>query len=234
LDRYQLRARVQPATPVALPLAITLAVVFGVQRDLTSGLIAFAAAAGVLYFVAHLVRDRGRQLEPSLWASWGGAPTSQLLRGSSGRGSEEIDRRRWLVMHRLMPEATVREDPPSEPEIEIYVGMLRERTRGSDTFPRVAAENAGYGFRRNMLGLRRLGMLTSASALAVAVAVLFWHVANGDGHQAAVLAAPAIFDAICLVAWWIVVTSGWVKEQGFDYAEALLGAAENPAPTPIS
>jgi hypothetical protein len=233
-DLYQFRARVQPATLVALPLAVTLAAVFGAQRDVASGLIAFAGAAGVLYFVAHLVRDRGGRLEPSLWASWGGAPTSQVLRGSSGRGSDELDRRRWSVMRRLMPESAISEGPPSESEIEIYVGILRERTRSADAFPRVAAENAGYGFRRNMLGLRLLGLLGSGVALAVVLAVLISRLVSGDGHGDAILALVAVFDILCITAWCFVVKADWVKEQGFHYAEALLGAAESLAPSPTS
>ena len=227
MDRYQMRARVQPATLTAMPLALTFAVVLGLQRDLLSGLFGFLGAAGVMYFIAHLVRDRGRSLERSLWQSWGGAPTTQLLRGSSDRSSQAVIQRRWAVMSKLVPESSGDTDRPNEGDIETYVAVLRERTRSAENFPLVAAESAAYGFRRNMLGLRPIGIGSSVVALITAASVLVQHAVAGDGHQNTVLAVTALLDALFLSAWLFIINGGWVKEQAFNYAEALLGAAEN-------
>ena len=90
----------------------------------------------------------------------------------------------------------------------------------------MASELAGYGFRRNLLGLRPLGIgLSAASAvLAVAVAVVAV-VHHRHGHVVAFGATCAV-DLVALITWIKVVTSEWVRVQGFAYAQALLGAAE--------
>ena len=96
---YEYQARIRPAILTALPVGLTLVVVLGLSRNFLAGILSAAAATGVSYFVAHLVRDRGRRLEPGLWISWGGTPTTQLLLGISSE-SEAVRRRRWALIAR--------------------------------------------------------------------------------------------------------------------------------------
>jgi len=155
---YEYQARIRPAILTALPVGLTLVVVLGLSRNFLAGILSAAAATGVSYFVAHLVRDRGRRLEPGLWTSWGGTPTTQLLLGISSE-SDAVRRRRWALMRILQPTIGGAPDaPPSEGDVEAYVGQLRELTRDGAEYPLVASELAGYGFRRNLLGLRPLGI----------------------------------------------------------------------------
>lgn len=225
LDRYQLRARVAPALLCIVPASLTVAVITGVGRGAVAGVISFAPSSGVTYLVAHLVRDRGRRLEPSLWASWGGAPTTLLLKGLSGE-LPAVVARRWTVMRRLMPELVgpTGGSPPDDADAEIYIQRLRETTRGRLAFPLVAAENMGYGFRRNMLGLRPLGILLGACGAVAAAA--FVVVRAHHPNRIEPLEVVGLLDVVAILFWSIKVRGEWVKSQAFDYARALLGAAE--------
>jgi hypothetical protein len=114
---------------------------------------------------------------------------------------------------------------PTEEDAEIYTMQLRERTRDSDTYPLVISELAGYGFRRNLLGLRPLGLVASGAAFLAAVYAFGWSLSVGHEDLVRTAGLSAALDAISIVLW--ARTSGqWVRSQAFAYARALLNAAE--------
>ena len=235
LDTYQHRSRVQPAFLCFLPATFTLAATFGFARGPVTGLLAIAGATGLTYLIAIFVRDRGRRIEPALWESWGGKPTTQLLRAPVDDNLGAL-RRRWKVMSQLQPELRRHDDvdAPSDEAIDDYVGFLREVTRNNDDYRLVATENAGYGFRRNMLGLRPLGMILSGAAAIWAVTALGIALANGHRSHALLAAVDLLLDLGSWYSWARVISPSWVKEQAFNYARALLGAAEKLSSTKSS
>ena len=79
-DRYTWHARTLPVyfTSVSAILAIAAALPEGLNLPL-------ASASGVVfvplsYFFSQVGSDFGKHLEPSLWRSWGGPPTTRYLR----------------------------------------------------------------------------------------------------------------------------------------------------------
>ncbi len=226
VDSFQYRSRVQPALLCVLPLSLTLALVLGLSGSALSGAISFAASTGVFYFIATLVGDRGKRLQDELWSSWGAPPTTLLLRGDA-EDSVEVRTRRWQLMRGIMRDGIIEIDgaAPSDGEIEVYVARLRELTRDRDQFHLIAAENAGYGFRRNTLGLRPLGICLGLVALGVAV-VASLVALPAHSTQAALFGAAAVGNLIVIALWIWAVSRNWVKRQAFNYANALLGSAE--------
>src|SRR5690348_9817710 len=79
-DTYTRRARFEPALVVILPLGLAAIAWFpdGIPgwKILSALIITFGGAA----LMSQLARDLGKRKEPALWKSWGGPPTSQLLR----------------------------------------------------------------------------------------------------------------------------------------------------------
>lgn len=71
-DKYSLRARVQPAFFTLLPLAFTIAVWFPSLHKMGSALFGLALTGGLIGFLAHFSRTRGRSVEPGLFKEWGG------------------------------------------------------------------------------------------------------------------------------------------------------------------
>src|SRR5260370_27884247 len=92
-DAYSLRARLQPALLAVLPAALAIFAWIGPSARWLASLWTIFGTAGGTYLLAVIARNRGRQLEPALWQSWGGAPTTQLLRH---RGpANPVLRQRW-------------------------------------------------------------------------------------------------------------------------------------------
>jgi hypothetical protein len=227
LDSYSHRSRIQPAFLGLLPATVTLATTMGFSRGLVSGIIAVAGSTGLTYLIAMFVRDRGRRIQKALWASWGGKPTTQLLKMPLDETEGTLQRRRAL-MRKLMSESSLQGDqsPPSDDAIEDYVGRLRELTRDRNEYPLVAHENAGYGFRRNLLGLRRLGIALSALSTAWAAVATGLALSHHEAAHATLYGVVLVGDVGAAFLWVRVITGDWVKEQAFHYARALFGAAE--------
>jgi hypothetical protein len=219
LDAYNRKARLAPAALASLPGALFL-IAAAVKPTAESSLCTAGVAALTLLMCA-LVRDRGRAIEPGLWRSWGGPPTSARLRwGSDGQAAtRSLHDRVCAATNVSLPDAAAQSDDPAEAErvYEHAVLVLREHTRDEALFPLVAAENAEYGFRRNLLGLRGLALATAALTLAASVPLLV------DGHTRYVL--PAVASVIAIGGWRWLISPDWVRLAAERYAEQLLGAA---------
>jgi hypothetical protein len=83
-DEYTRKARLAPALFVTLPIFLAAISFFPDQISLTivpSLLVCF----GVMRFMSQIARDRGKAIEPDLYESWGGTPTTNLLRHRSNQ-----------------------------------------------------------------------------------------------------------------------------------------------------
>jgi hypothetical protein len=224
LDAYSQRARLAPAALAAgPPIVLAGGSVLALERS--GGIVGFLLAA-LLLALCGLVRGRGRSIEPRLWADWGGAPTTSLLRWS-GSVPEHTQRRRHALLESILGEALPTRaeeeaDPKAaDPRYETAVAALRDLTRSRANFPLVAEENAEYGFRRNALGLKPVAIVIAAAAGLAAVILASAESAPGHFLPAAAVAAGAI------VAWTVVVRPVWVRAAAERYAERLVETCES-------
>src|SRR5690242_13712663 len=85
LDLYERKARLTPGLFMVSPVAFTIATL-GLKKfpaiSVAGGVL---AAAGGSYLLAVLVASAGRRAQTHLYASWGGTPTTQLLRTRSAK-----------------------------------------------------------------------------------------------------------------------------------------------------
>lgn len=219
-DTYARRARLAPSALAALP-ALAL---FGgglislVEED---SALAFCLGAGGLALCG-FVRDRGARIQAGLWQKWGGAPTTRRLRWRDNEIGTATDRHRRLeqVLGTTLPSADEESDDPDEADRRYAdaVTALRELTRPRDRFALVFEENMDYGFRRNCLGLRPVGIVIGAVVLASSLVLVL--TGDSDGrYLLAVLAA-----AIASLGWSLLVTPEWVKTAADRYADRLMDA----------
>lgn len=216
-DAYTRKARLAPAVLASVP-AIGLLAAGAVAPTASSSPVALTVGAlGIA--VCGAVRDRGRGLEPTLWASWGGAPTLRRLRwrnSADGQATARLHERLAAIVGAPLPTRSDEQADPASADrrYDDVIAELRERTR--DGFPLVLAENAEYGFRRNALGLRPVALCVAALCFVVSVAL-----AVGLGHEAfAGAAAVALLDG----ALWRRVSPSWVRRAADVYADRLLDA----------
>lgn len=227
-DEYTRRARLGPAVLTGLPaLALSGAAAFSPQDTLRlSGIV-----LGVITIVVcGLVRDRGRELQPTLWQRWGGSPTVRRLRwrdSTNPAATQRLhDRINAVVDHRL-PDAAAEQANPNDAyaRYEEAVASLRTLTREKDRFRLVFEENMECGFRRNALALRRIAISIASLVLLVSMALLVF----GDGNLASRFVRWGTTGGISLIMlgyWWRIVSEEWCKLSGELYADRLLEAVD--------
>lgn len=229
-DHYSRRARLQPLLLCAAPAAV-VALAVGVDDTWMARIATATVTFGIVAAAMAAARDRGTGLQERLWQDWGGSPTTTLLLSTSESRSPQLRHHREHV-RRLLPDLDPlsddrdRQDPDgSRVTIERYVAHLRERTRDPARFPIVCDANADYGFRRNVLSLRPVGLVVCAVGVMISLAGMAASIIGSLDRHAAFLAVAA---ALCAGGgiWWWRRDARWVRLQAERYASALLDAAE--------
>jgi hypothetical protein len=144
------------------------------------------------------------------------------------------------VPNLVMPTASAERHDPKAAD-DVYVSAtkwLKEIMR--KVAPLVDTENAQYGFRRNMRGMKLFGFMGAFIALTVSLSAIglqvdVWPTAAAEIKPFLVelrnAATPAVwgaivFDLLAVLAWGLGVTDDWVQAAAEQYAEALFATFE--------
>ena len=201
-------------------------------------------AAGGTAVVAQVGRELGRRKEPNLWNSWGGPPTTRLLRHRCLPGDSTLSPglrqqvEEWIGYP--LPTQEKEEACPewADTKYEKAVTSLREATRDTSRFPLVFAENANYGFRRNLWGLR-----PSGTAVAVVLSLFswtllsltiwgrpwpdpWWNVLANPDSVAVIRIMVAVANTVFAGFWLFWVKPAWVEVVANAYALRLLESVQ--------
>ena len=244
VDPYTFRARVQPALIVILPAGFLLFALLPDHPFFVAAFFGLLSAAGATSIVAQVGRDPGLKKQASLWRSWGGPPTTRLLRHRRQPGDSELAPRlrqqveEWAGYS--LPTMEEEEASPSQADekYEEVVKSLLEATRDRDRFPLVFAEVVNYGFRRNIWGLRVVGFPTSVILASFSWALLvltvwgrpwpdpWWDIVPNPDSVAVIRLTIAIANT-CLAAFWVFwVKNSWVKTVADIYAKRLVESVQ--------
>ncbi len=118
-------------------------------------------------------------------------------------------------------------DPRAADEIyEAWCTVLRDRTRDRKQFNLIFTENCSYGFRRNLWGMKSVGIGLALVGLA-GVALIPWidPSARAAPRVGTVIVTGGI-NALLLLGWLFVITPAWVRTPADEYAQRLLEACE--------
>ncbi len=242
IDPYDKQARLYPGLIVFIPIAVLVVFLYGGQNLFASSLLSILGFSGAAYLLASTARNAGKRIEERLFTAWGGKPTTQLLRHSDLR----IDMHTKERIHLILSQGIGKQLPTLDQEIakpsdadELYkacVVWLINNTRDIKKFPLVFKENIAYGFRRNMLGLKTIGIF-------VAVISIFWvllyaqvftfttpYFNFGNLLQADIKTlVPLIVSTIILIIWILLVNESSLKQVSYAYAERLLHSCDTLA-----
>jgi hypothetical protein len=231
-NEYARNARLKPALLVSLPLA-TLTIGYGLKSSIMLGaLFGPLAAAGFTYLLAHLTRDFGVRRQVELFRSWGGKPSITKLRhrdvSLNPYTRARYHQKAAELLGRPMPTVAEEEADPAAADslYEAYSNVLLERTRDTKVFRLLFEELVSYGFRRNLLSMKTLGLWLCIFCT-VCEAVLLVRVFRITGQIEASNALFAGLDLFLLLCWWLLITPNWVRRAADAYAERLLAASEN-------
>jgi hypothetical protein len=227
VDAYTTRARIIPGLLAVLPLAITVyAWKPGDLLDWNS-LGGIIAAFGGTILLAFIARDLGKAAEDRLYKKWGGRPT-ELLMMHSGPVDRALRARRHAALRVLFPDVPV---PTAAEEVAdrdavyqrftTFTTLIITRYRTiKDKYPLVFEENCTYGFRRNMYGLRPIGVAVSAiTSIALALA-LFIGFSSHDPVPVIALALEAV-NVVMFLIWMAWVNEDAVRKSADLYASRL-------------
>ncbi len=233
IDPYGRQARLFPALIAILPAALLLVAWFPSLWTTLGVLVSLATSLGVRLLFSQLGRDRGKRCEKRLYQSWGGKPSVSLLRHRDDRIDDHTKTRYRDFLQRKLPALTLPSaaeetgDPVAADKIyESVTAWLLTQTRDTKKFSILFKENIAYGFRRNLWGLKPLGLTISVLGVATSTAILAYQsVANGAAPAPEVLIATIAVWALLFV-WIFIVTPEWVRLPAEAYGAQLLAACD--------
>jgi hypothetical protein len=187
---------------------------------------------GGAFFLTQLARDAGKRHEVSLFEKWGGLPSITIFRHRDVRLDAITKARYHKKLAGLVKEAKApspeqeKADPAAADAVyAAWSNYLRVNTRDTKKFGLLFQENVAYGYRRNVWGLRAMGIKTSLASLVVC-GVRLYCVYSKSGEIDAALVAAAAFAAIMLLLWIFLFSGDWVRIPADAYAARLAECVE--------
>jgi hypothetical protein len=173
-DKYQRVARVYPALIIVAPAIVAAATTIPTlhTQTWTAHAVTVAILLALLFAFTNIVRTCGRNLEPSLWNSWGGPPSTRMLLWSDATMSEAwkekahgvVKESVGIELHSKRKESHNQEEAKKlicDSFSQVKTILDLEKPGG-----RHQVHNIEYGFCRNLMGACWLGMgLSAASAV---------------------------------------------------------------------
>lgn len=235
LDKYAWQSRLLPALIVLLPVALAVLAWMPKVESAAKPILTAVSGAGALLLLAYIARDAGKRAERRLLAGWGGLPTTLMLRHSDTRVDPVTKRRYHDALAEIVPgvhlptQSEEQADPQHADSVyEACVKYLRSQTRDTKKYSLLMTENIGYGFRRNLFGLRSVGFVFVLTGLIGCV----WKMAFDHRAGAAMSPTTVICLLLCLAlafVWMAVVTEVLVRQGADDYAVRLLESIDQLA-----
>lgn len=233
LDHYQRAAHLNPAILAVLPVFVTLALWLPRETALLGGLISVASSVALAVLLMQFGRARGRQIQARMTSKIGGLASTRALRHGDPMIAQASRARYHAFLGAsglIMPSADEQRADPAgaDDRYRAAADWLREQTRDPKKFAMLHGENRAYGFRRNLLGLRPIGLLLiGISLMGNGASLYFW----GAQDQTREIAG-AILAVLLLVGglvWLLVVTEGFVEDASRSYTERLLASCDQLA-----
>jgi hypothetical protein len=231
-DSYDRKARLYPALLVIVPLALTIGLAASLKLPALESVGATLASCGGAFLLTQLARDAGKRREPVLMASWGGLPSVAILRHRDER-IDAITKGRYHKKLTILVKGTkapVAADERSEPEkadavYSAWCAYLRSHTRDTKKFALLFQENVNYGYRRNVFGLRPVGITVSALSFLACCSWEYFAARTGKVIQREFVLA-GIVALLFLLFWILVVSPAWVRIAADAYAARLVETLE--------
>lgn len=232
MDSYERKARLYPALLLVAPVFTTAVIVLGVEMSVLKSIAAVVVAFGGTFLLSQLARDAGKNREEGLFERWGGLPSATIFRHRDRR-LDSITKARYHAKlaglvdgTKAVTTAGEEADPSAADRIYIaWSNYLRVNTRDTRKYPLIFKENVNYGFRRNLWGLRPIGITTSAACCLVAGGRLY-QLHHQTGEFSEVIGGALAFALIFLALWLFRFSADWVRIPAYAYAQRLAESLE--------
>lgn len=234
-DPYERKARVTPGLLVSLPVLVPLLCVYGPKHPILTALLGLLAGCGAIYALGSVARVRGKRLEERLVRRWGGMPTTLALRHRDtfldNVSKQHIHAFVQKNLGIKVPSADEERASPEQAD-DVYIGATRRMRELTRSDKRLLRENIAYGFHRNMVAMKRVGIFTCLIGFAYGLNIEKVLMLNAPYVVPENLRAPSLaaaltlfISAVLLLAWLFHFNADAVRGIGFSYAERLFEAA---------
>jgi hypothetical protein len=243
-DAYERRARLYPSLIAAFPAVVVPMVLLPhvMFEHYSRSLFALFAYVGLFYLLANLARSEGKRIEPRLLEMWDGWPTTVMLRHRDHAIDPHTKKRYHEALAKIARDVTLpssakeRQNPIRADEAYRSATKKLLESRRGEKYRLVHSENAEYGFRRNMLGLKpwAIGLLVAVGFSLILVWWLRYRLAPisanlvlNDLQQRWRVYLLFAGDLTGLLFWIAYVRPNWVHGAAVDYAHALFRTLES-------
>lgn len=237
-NTYERKARLYPALLLIAPIVVVGATFFRSNLTGLQWLLSCVVGCGGVFLLTQLARDAGKGKEKDLFVSWGGMPSITIFRHRDKKLSAVTKERYHKMLTRLVKEtmAPSAEDEKSDPDgadavYSAWSNFLRINTRDQKSFKLLFQENTNYGYRRNVWGLRPIGISISAVTVLVSAIQLYLSFRSTSILDKPLLAAGC-FGLLMLGLWVFRFTKEWVRVPADAYAERLAESVEELSKKP--
>ena len=234
-DRYERKARLYPALLLIAPVVAGAVAMLPAKLSGLQSLGAALVGCGGAFLLTQLARDAGKKGEKVLFKKWGGLPSVAIFRHRNNQ-LDAITKARYhkkltgLVKETKAPTAVQEQADPVGADA-VYVAWsnyLRVNTRDTKNFALLSQENVSYGYRRNVWGLRPVGIVVSILSF-LACGIRLYSIYQSTGKFDVDLIGAGAFSAIFILLWSFRFTAGWVRIPADAYAERLAECTETLA-----
>lgn len=230
-DVYSVRARIAPAVLTAAPLIAlgiaALPLLPGAQKLWS------LVAVGLTSYAALAARAAGNRIQSSLYQAWGGTPTTSRLRFRDNGSAAEVERRhadveRVLGLVSPLPSADDEQvdADAADREYDAAIKRLLGSVRKHETHRLLQMENWNYGFSRNLLGLKPLGLKIAWLTIALCVGAAVEMTIIEHPRESIPLSLPAVVALVAL-GLWRQVDMDFPRPSADAYADRLIEALDD-------
>ena len=168
-NSYNRKARLQPALMSVLSIIVVCILSIPEFRTIWAAISGIVIYGGASTMLTQIGRDRGKALEQKLFQSWGGKPSTAMLRYRDARLTRSTKDRYRAFLARAVPglklaspEDEHRSPLEADAGYEDATAWLLAQTSDRARFGLLFQENINYGFRRNTWALKPLALLVDA------------------------------------------------------------------------
>lgn len=231
-DSYERKARLYPALLLVVPVMVTAGILLSAKLSALQSFGVAILGCGGAFLLTQLARDAGKEGEKGLFEKWDGLPSVAIFRHRDARLDSIIKARyhkklATVVKGTKAPTVEEEQDDPAAAD-QVYNAWstyLRVNTRDTKKYSLLFQENVNYGYRRNVWGLRPVGIATYAVCCLVAGARLY-QLYNTTGKISEGVAGAFAFGLVLLALWAVRFSADWVRIPADAYAERLAETVE--------
>jgi hypothetical protein len=222
-NSYDRKARLYPALILIFPAIIPIYYVSIAHFEKMQIIINLIIACGFPFLLTQFTRDNGKKIENTLFNKWGGMPSMVFFRHRDSKIDPLTKNKYHKKLANLVQNTklfTLDEEIANKDEADntyiAWSNYIRTHTRDTNKFKLLYYENINYGFRRNLVGSRKFGLIISIISIVTLYLQKFYTLNLSNIEYITIL--YMVIECTILLLWLFYFTDNWVRIPAEAYA----------------